>query len=415
MKMWYCKILAYVALKAKLILLASVFLIIVCGIVYSILLGQKLDFLDERDYFSIANNIVSQGVFSVNSVNPTAYRPPFYPAVLAVFIELGSGIVVLRIVNFVCLGLSVVMAFSLLRRLDPTDAAGAIAAVLFIGYPVLFYTAGTLYPQTLAAFLLLSVLYLCSRAESGGFALPLACGLVLGIAILTVPTFIFVLIVCAGWAAFMFKEPAIRSGAIILVAALSIVALWSVRNYVVFGQPVFVSTNSGVNLLLGNSKNTTANSGVDVDLQDYRPPNGLNEVEVDRYYRNEAIKFILSDPYRWLKLYTKKVANYFNYEVAQVSQVRTVSFQNLIMGVTYGFLLITFIVRALFMRRYPMSRLEALLVVIYFVNALFSALFFTRIRFRLPFDTILIVLDSLFLSRICAEGVLNVRRALPGK
>ena len=150
-----------------------------------------------------------------------------------------------------------------------------------------------------------------------------------GVAILTVPTFIFVLIVCAGWAVFTFKEGAIRSSAIILVAALSVVAIWSVRNYIIFGEPVFVSTNSGVNLLLGNSKNTLANSGVNVDLQDYRPPSGLNEVEVDKYYRNEAIKFILSDPYRWLKLYTKKVANYFNYEVAQVSQVRTVSFQNL--------------------------------------------------------------------------------------
>ncbi len=304
--------------------------------------------------------------------------------------------------NFICLSLSIIVAFKLCARLDTTKAAGAISSVLFIIYPVLFYAAGTLYPQTVAMLLLLLILYMCSYANSRIILLFIACGLTLGVAILTVPTFIFVLIVCAGWIAFSLRRAAIMSAAIVIIVALSVVLVWSVRNYVVFNAPVFVSTNSGVNMILGNSKNTTASSGVNVDIQDYAPESGLNEVQIDKHYRNEAIKYILSNPYRWAGLYAEKVANYFNYQVAQVSQVRTVSLQDTIMLGTYGPLLILFILRMFFIFRYPMSKLEALLAVIYFGNAFFSALFFTRVRFRLPFDTILIVLDSLFLARLCA-------------
>ncbi len=91
-KTLYCRVVAYLALKSNLIVTLSAAFIFLCGLGYSFLLGSKLDFLDERDYLAIADNIAHKGMFSVNSVSPTAYRPPMYPAVLAAFIKLGSGI-----------------------------------------------------------------------------------------------------------------------------------------------------------------------------------------------------------------------------------------------------------------------------------------------------------------------------------
>lgn len=45
-----------------------------------------------------------------------------------------------------------------------------------------------------------------------------------------------------------------------------------------------------------------------------------------------------------------------------------------------------------------MSPLERYLLALYLLDALIQAVFFTRIRFRLPFDLLLIALDALFLS-----------------
>ena len=54
------------------------------------------------------------------------------------------------------------------------------------------------------------------------------------------------------------------------------------------------------------------------------------------------------------------------------------------------------------------------LYIIYFLNAFLSAIFFTRIRFRIPFDFVLIILVAMILSDIieyinkkCSQRALN--------
>jgi hypothetical protein len=53
-------------------------------------------------------------------------------------------------------------------------------------------------------------------------------------------------------------------------------------------------------------------------------------------------------------------------------------------------------------RRYPCSRVEWLLYAIYFGNGVLTAVFFTRLRFRMPFDLLLVAIDSAFLARLLA-------------
>jgi hypothetical protein len=51
-----------------------------------------------------------------------------------------------------------------------------------------------------------------------------------------------------------------------------------------------------------------------------------------------------------------------------------------------------------------MSQEEACLIALYFVNALFSAVFFTRIRFRLPMDWLLLAIDAGMIALIAARA-----------
>jgi hypothetical protein len=73
------------------------------------------------------------------------------------------------------------------------------------------------------------------------------------------------------------------------------------------------------------------------------------------------------------------------------------------MFLTYYPLLALSLVRCALWRRYPFSSAELLLYALYFGNALLSALFFTRIRFRIPFDAVLIVCDAALLGHLAAS------------
>lgn len=394
--------------KSRNIIIVSAAIVIAGGCLYSINLGLAIDFWDEKEYLEIARSLAGGWLFSRNSVNPTAFRPPAYPAMMALFVEFDYEVVILRILNYVILACTLVVAAKVASENASSRMAGGLAAGFFFLYPVLFYTAGRLYPQTLAAFLLLGALYLLRNIDDNNLRIGLsrsvlrsvACGIVFGLLILTVPTFIFSLLVCVIWLVLKFDKKSLLSGCVIFVVAIGVVLVWSARNYYVFNSFIFVSTNSGLNLLLGNSKNTLPNSGVDVDLSSYEPREPLGEVELDRYYRREAIQFIVSNPGRAAFLYLRKLVNYFNYKVGQVSKVRTIGVQDIIMFVSYNSLLTILVVRLIFSRRYLIGRYEALLLAIYFGNALFSAIFFTRVRFRLPFDWLLIVVAASFLASV---------------
>jgi hypothetical protein len=61
---------------------------------------------------------------------------------------------------------------------------------------------------------------------------------------------------------------------------------------------------------------------------------------------------------------------------------------------TYEPLLLLLLARFAIARKYPLSELEILFAGLYFINAPFAAIFYSRIRYRLPMDWILLLLDA---------------------
>ena len=173
------------------------------------------------------------------------------------------------------------------------------------------------------------------------------------------------------------------------------------RNYRTYDSFVFVSSNGGLNLLLGNSDATPPNAGSTVDVSAYAPASeDLNEVELDRHYAREAGAYMRERPVQVLGMYLLKFLNYFNYKNTMATTAETSRWREWIMLLTYWPLLVVGGARLLLRRKFPLSYFEQCACLLYVVNGAFAAIFFTRIRYRVPFDMLLIALAAAILAKI---------------
>jgi hypothetical protein len=193
----------------------------------------------------------------------------------------------------------------------------------------------------------------------------------------------------------------LRAACIAGLAALP-VAAWGVRNSLVLGYWVPLSTNSGLNLLLGNSPNTKADSGVNVDLSYLPLPPSLDEVEVSRYYQAAAFGWVREHPGQAFALYWAKLAHYFAVSDQLATGSEVSASKRLVLGMTYAPLLAVLVGRCVWFRRFKWSPLDRLLVILYLTNGCLAAVFFTRVRFRLPFDLLLIALLAGTLAQLAS-------------
>ena len=391
------------ASKEKHILALLLFCVLAFGVLYSLRLGNELRYYDEKVYLRLASNLASSFRYTDDGRSPAIYRPPGYPFILAGFIRLGGNIFILRFVNFIALSLSIYLVWRILRDRSSRLAA-MMGALMVVFYPVLLYTSGTLYPQTIAAAMFLYCLYVWGK-ERASVRLLVFSGLLFGLLILIVPTFTFVI----GFVIFLKplynKTMNRRRIAAIIMLTVAIVGLWIIRNYVVFHSFAFVATNSSDMLMMGNTENATPYTGPSVNVQKYRDyaiKHRLNEIERGKYYKKTAVSWIMANKSEAAILYVKKLANYFNYRVILATHEEESNTRDMLMLVTYGPLLALFAVR-LFSRKYHFTEFDSSFSMMYFASAIVSAVFFTRIRYRIPFDYLLIMVVAKFVSDLVGE------------
>ncbi|HAX75275.1 MAG TPA: glycosyl transferase family 39 [Cyanobacteria bacterium UBA11372] len=87
----------------------------------------------------------------------------------------------------------------------------------------------------------------------------------------------------------LFKS--LKATAIIFVLMAVLLAPWSIRNTMAFGQFVTISTNGGANLWMGNNPNSTGGF-MKLPAEVY----GMNEAERDKYLKSVALAHIKEKP-----------------------------------------------------------------------------------------------------------------------
>lgn len=397
----------YTSIERRAGFLAAVFigLMLATGALYSLALGEQLRFLpDEQDYLTLASSLASGGGYSLEAGIPSAYRPPGYAFFLTPFRAAGMDVAMLRWLNYALFGLTVGLAFYIVRA-GRAAWAGLLALAMALFYPLNFFTAGTLYPQLLTSLLLLLSLALLREANLHAGRAFLG-GLCLGALTLTAPTFFVSVAVILIWLAWGRAQARAAALALALAGLVILLGAWTARNYAAMGALIFVSTNSGENLLLGNSENTTPNGGRTIDISRYEAAGAeMGEAARDRYYRDEALRYIWEHKAQSLRMYWLKTLNYFNYRNELVTSSEESGLKDLAMLLSYGPLLILAALRVAFARRIPMSSEDILWIALYLSSALAGAIFFTRIRFRQPYDFLLAMLAAPLLAHGIQKGL----------
>ena len=192
------------------------------------------------------------------------WQPPLYPYALSTLYRIApDSTLAVRICHSLLGVLTILMVFALAKRVAPPPWA-FIAAVTACFYGPLLFFCSQLLPTGLATFLdtlvlLLGLNFLHKPTPARG----LICGVALGLAALAVPN-ILVLLPVFVFCALRFTSKANNRrrlwGPVFSLAAgvLICISPVTIRNYMVSGELVPISTNGGINLYIGNNPDTEA-------------------------------------------------------------------------------------------------------------------------------------------------------------
>jgi len=207
---------------------------------------------------SLYHDLHAQAIAAGRDDGQAFFRAPFYAYFLGgVYKVFGHSFWAARGVQAVIGSLSCVLLYQLGRRLF-RPVVGLLAAVAMALYAPLVFFDGELHSPVLEVFLDLAFLLLALRAgERDDRRLWLAAGLVLGLSAITRPNVLVAVPVVLVWLAFSRvnaegRSKRVAAAGLVLAGAALLPALVTLRNYRVSSDRVFIASQGGINLFLGN-------------------------------------------------------------------------------------------------------------------------------------------------------------------
>lgn len=255
---------------------------------------------------------------------PTAWEPPLYPFLIAaVFKVFGiysrTSAVVLLSLNSIFSALTCIPIFLIAKKCFDERVAVWTSWTWALLPSVIFWCTRWVWETSLAALLLTMIFWLTlSMEEKQGMKPWLQFGLLWGVAALTNTALLSFLPVSGLWIWYHRAKLGKRSLAAVVLASFLFVACitpWLIRNYCTFGQFVFIRSNFGAELRLGNGP------GADGTWMDYLHPtknvfemrrfSELGELAYVAERKREALVYIREDYPRFAGLSLKRFVYYW--------------------------------------------------------------------------------------------------------
>jgi hypothetical protein len=271
--------------------------------------GHTTPIIDMEEYLRLAQGL-TDGRGYAGQEGPTAFRPPLYPAFLAlVRIVWGDSVLAIRLAQGVLGALTCVLTVFLAGAVvgrERTHWAGLLVAL----YPTHVMYASYLHREVLFTFLLVGALALLARR---GSARSLAAGIVLGLAALTNSAALGTAPLAA---LYLVTRRQGRRAALLLAGTVLVIAPWTVRNYRIFGSFVPVNTKAGVVFWEGNDEGwLRGETEWDIRNRHWRQLDGMEEDEAHRHGMRQALQFVRRNPGGFLYLCWRRFLQFWRLEL----------------------------------------------------------------------------------------------------
>ena len=239
---------------------------------------------------------------------PTAWEPPLYPYLIACVFKVtgvysqASALILLGI-NSIFSALTCIPIFLIARKCFSGKVAVWTAWMWALLPWVMYWCTRWVWETSLAALLLAVIFWLSLEMDNLEGVKPwIAYGMLWGVATLTNTSLLTFLPASGLWAWYRSSKKGKSSLAGVLLASVffaAAIAPWLVRNYETFGKFIFIRSNFGAELRLGNGP------GADGTWMQYLHPS-QNLIELRRYQKmgelayvaerkREAMEFIRAD------------------------------------------------------------------------------------------------------------------------
>ncbi|MFH0777158.1 MAG: tetratricopeptide repeat protein [Candidatus Eisenbacteria bacterium] len=271
------------------------------------------------------------------------FMGPLYPYFLGIVYTVFGRTPLAASAVQLALGLaSILLVFAIARRVAGSGVA-LLSGVLLAFYGPLLFFDGLLLPEFLGILLNLLWIYLLVRTKSNVRPLHLfAVGVLLGLSALARTSALLFLVAIGLWLVLGEKMPLRRvlvSLGVLTLGLLAVLMPVGVRNYVISGDRVLVTSNGGLNFYIGNHAEA---NGLYTDVKELRMVGGdpesdwtgrfeaekaagrsLRPSEVSDFWLGRGLEFVKKSPGSFALLFLRKTFLFWNsFEFPQIEDYR---------------------------------------------------------------------------------------------
>lgn len=283
-------------------------------------------------YDALARNLLAgNGLVLEPGGAPILWRPPAYPLFLAAVwgVAGGESLTALLFAQGFVDAATAVLVLYLGRRLFGT-VAGALAALIYIAYPLsVYYTLRVMSEPLFTLTLTLAVVALERAVRDLDWGWCTLVGGCLALNALVRPAGMYLAVLCSLWLVFVHRARIARAlprAALVLVGFAVVVSPWTWRNYQVTGEALPVATGGGYGLWVGNRwesrgreddqlegdvlaayERERAGIVADAAAAIGKPPYGSGlSIGEDKAFGRHALVAMRAEPVRTLELFARK-------------------------------------------------------------------------------------------------------------
>lgn len=392
-----------------------ILIIVICIVIrigYILTLEDELYFPDSIRYDRIASELIRGEGFS------SASTAPLYPVFLSwVYALFGHSFLGVRIMHSIIGAGSIFIMYLIARDVFP-EKVGLIAGFLGAVYPFFVFFTGLILTETLFMFLFLCLIFFLRKMivqiSSGSETTPTTdwklmslrmrwsyavyTGILAGLSILIKPvmayflafSFIIILAMCNERRKLLFKN-----GLLVFLMAGFVIFPWTWDNYRRCGKFIFLTTTGGYTLYESNNPRATGGpAGENIIWTEEMKR--MDEIELDRHFKQEAVNFIKNNPRRFLELGVIKLRRFWSF-TPNASDYRGWKYKAISI-VSYGPVVLLAIWQIIATRRRWRELVFLCLPIVFFT--LLHTVMLGSIRYRIPIMPYVIIFAANGFSKL---------------